>query len=165
MAREIRAVHLWPRGKLIERPIDRAIHGRCLPMVLENLAAALDPDAISRRFGARFVSLRARARVLGQAVGDPRAGFEPGIGFRAGPGGPCSAALPAAASDWDAAEGPTPGPVAAAGSTEVARLGEAVIVVVAELGVGRGAAGAAGGRLSDAALPPGGAGGRRTAAD
>lgn len=50
--------------------------------------------------------------------------------------------LPAAAANGDVAEGAAAGPVALAGLAEMSGLGEAVIVVVAELGIGGVAAGA-----------------------
>ena len=45
--------------------------------------------------------------------------------------------LSASAADGDVAEGAAAGPVSLAGLAEVARLGQAVVVVVAELGVRR----------------------------
>lgn len=48
--------------------------------------------------------------------------------------------LAGAAADGDVAEGPAMSPVATAGLAEVAGLREVVVVVVAELGVGRVAA-------------------------
>ncbi|KAG0452199.1 hypothetical protein HPP92_026076 [Vanilla planifolia] len=67
--------------------------------------------------------------------------------------------LQAAAADGDVAEGAAFGPVAAAALAEVAGLCEAVVVVVAELGVRRVAARAARGVLD--ALPPSSFGHRR----
>jgi hypothetical protein len=64
------------------------------------------------------------------------------------------AVLPAAAADGHVAEGTALCPVAAAGLAEVARLAEAVVVVVAELGVVRVAARAAGRHLHVRAVPP-----------
>lgn len=61
----------------------------------------------------------------------------PGGGFRA-------SGLAASAADGDVAEGAALGPVPAATFAEVAGLGEAVIVVVTEFGVGGGASGAIG---------------------
>ena len=52
-------------------------------------------------------------------------------------GGLSTAVLATATTDGDVAEGATFGPVAAAGFTEVSGLGQAVVVVVAEFGVGR----------------------------
>ena len=73
-----------------------------------------------------------------------------GGGGRGGAGG-----FAAGAADGDVAEGAAAGPVAAAGLAEVARLGDAVVVVVAEFGVGGEASRAArGGRDDVVARPP-----------
>ena len=47
-----------------------------------------------------------------------------------------SLVLPAASSDGNVPQGPSFGPVSSAAFAEVSRLGEAIVVVVAELGVG-----------------------------
>lgn len=65
-----------------------------------------------------------------------------------------AAVLAAATADRDVAERAAFGPVAPAAFAEVPRLGQAVVVVVTEFGVGGGAARAIGCHL-DAGFPPG----------
>lgn len=75
-------------------------------------------------------------------------------GVGGGAGGAGAAGLAAAPADGDVAEGAALGPVAAAGLAEVAGLGEAVVVVIAEFGVGGGASRAIWGDLDFVGVVP-----------
>jgi len=92
--------------------------------------------------------VRERRRRGTSATGRDRAGDRPGAHRLA------AAVLPAPAADGHVPEGASLGPVPAAALAEVARLAEAVVVVVAELGVGRVAARAAGRHLDVGPVPP-----------
>uniref|UniRef100_A0A8R7QJD1 Uncharacterized protein n=1 Tax=Triticum urartu TaxID=4572 RepID=A0A8R7QJD1_TRIUA len=101
-----------------------------------------------RRGGPGHAAAHAHAEAEGRRGADAHA--EHGLaggGLRLGDGRRHGARLAAAAADGDVAERAALGPVAAARLAEVARLGEVVVVVVAELGVGGVAPGATQRRL------------------
>jgi len=97
------------------------------------------PELELHRGGCRAKKLEPTRPELACGAGLVQAGEEAG---RGGGGGGGDAwfellGLPAAAADGDVTEGAAFGPVAAAGLAEVAGLAQAVVVVVAELCVGR----------------------------